>query len=129
MRPTDRSPISWAPTGKGDRKFQLPAMDDGQTLRSNDDALAAAGVLDRVRRNTGPAGSVVFADTVGYHKGGWVQEKGRLLFHVLFSSKAALPNRMLGVPAGVRPADWSRDLVFDRRTAGHPVTKEPASVS
>jgi hypothetical protein len=115
--------------GKGDRRFQLPATDDGQTMRSNDDALAAAGVLDRVRRNTGVAGSVVFADTIGYHKGGWVQEKGRLLFHVLYSSKAALPNRMLGVPAGVRPADWSRDLLFDRRTAGHPVIKESATVS
>jgi hypothetical protein len=36
---------------------------------------------------------------------------------------------MLGVPAGVRPADWSRDLVFDRRTVGHPVTKESANAA
>jgi Phytanoyl-CoA dioxygenase (PhyH) len=115
--------------GKGDRKLQLPAQDDGQTKRSGDDALREAGVIDRMRAVTGNAGSVVFADTRGYHKGGWVQEKGRLLFHVLYSSKAAFPNRMLGLPSGVRPAEWSRDLVFDPRTAGHPAVKESAPVS
>jgi Phytanoyl-CoA dioxygenase (PhyH) len=115
--------------GKGDRRFELPAQDDGQTKRSSDDALGEAGVLDRMRVCTGRAGSVVFADTIGYHKGGWVQEKGRLLFHVLYSSKAAHPNRQLGLPIGVRPADWSRDLAFDRRTVGQAAVKEPAPVS
>lgn len=114
--------------GKGDRRFQLPAQDDGQTKRSNDDALREAGVMERMRRCTGKAGSIVFADTVGYHKGGWVQEKGRLLFHVLYSSKAAHPNRMLGVPSGVRVGEWSRDLAFDRRTGAGPSVKEPAPV-
>jgi Phytanoyl-CoA dioxygenase (PhyH) len=114
--------------GKGDRRFQLPAQDDGQTKRSSDDALREAGVIDRMRVCSGKAGSVVFADTVGYHKGGWVQEKGRLLFHVLWSSRAAHPNRLLGIPSGVRAADWSRDLAFDRRTAGKAAVQEPASV-
>jgi hypothetical protein len=114
--------------GKGDRRFQLPAQDDGQTKRSSDDALAEAGVADRMRRCTGKAGDLVFADTVGYHKGGWVQEKGRLLFHVLYSSRAALPNRMLAAPYGVRPQKWSRDLAFDRRSSAHPELTEPAPV-
>ncbi|HTY73066.1 MAG TPA: phytanoyl-CoA dioxygenase family protein [Actinomycetes bacterium] len=115
--------------GKGDRRLQLPAQDDGQTMRSTDDALAQAGVLDRMRVCTGKAGSVVFADTVGYHKGGWVQEKGRLLFHVLYSSRAAHPNRMLGLPHGVRRSDWADDLVFDRHAVGRPEVPEPASLN
>ena len=101
--------------GKGDRKLQLPSQFDGQTLRADDAALVEAGVLERRRINTGKAGALIFADTVGWHKGGWVREDGRLLFHALYASRAAHPNRKLGLPRGVDAKAFADDLNYDTK--------------
>lgn len=101
---------------KGDRKLTVAATHDGETLRATDESVEAAGLTPRVSQFTGPAGTVVFADTRGYHRGGWARTSDRLLLQILFSSYAAVPTRLLAAPPGVRVADWDKDLAYDVHT-------------
>ena len=101
---------------KGDRKLTVAATHDGETWRATDESVEAAGLTPRVSQFTGPAGTVVFADTRGYHRGGWAKTSDRLLLQVLFSSYAAVPSRLLGAPEGVRVSDWDKDLAYDVKT-------------
>jgi hypothetical protein len=99
---------------RGDlRALKLPEHDDGQQMRASVDAPASVGVGDRVEAVTGPAGTVLFADTLGYHRGGWARTSERLLMQVLFTSAADIGKRKLAAPAGVRPEDWAADLAYD----------------
>ena len=64
-------------------------------------------------RFTGPAGTVILADTHGWHKGGQATTTPRLLLQVLFASRAAASIRMLGAPEDLdRSADLT-DLAYD----------------
>ena len=64
-----------------------------------------------------PAPSLL-ADTIGWHKGGQATTTPRLLFHVLYASRAATDNRLLGAPKGLDLSSATPDLAFDKRTAG-----------
>ncbi|RKS68633.1 phytanoyl-CoA dioxygenase PhyH [Motilibacter peucedani] len=98
---------------RGDlRDLRLPEHDDGQQMRGSVDAPEQVGVGDRVEAVTGPAGTVLFADTLGYHRGGWARTSERLLMQVLFTSNADIGKRKLAAPAGVRAEDWADDLAY-----------------
>ena len=45
---------------------------------------------DKLRVNTGKAGSIIFADTAGLHKGGYATTHERIMFTASYTSKAAL---------------------------------------
>jgi hypothetical protein len=62
---------------------------DGKTPRSNDDQIHRLVPRDRWVRGVGPAGTVIFADTRGLHKGGLAQERDRLLYTAEFTSPNA----------------------------------------
>lgn len=49
-----------------------------------------AEVLPKVKwiQATGPRGTIIFADTRGYHKGGLARERDRLMFLCMFTSQA-----------------------------------------
>lgn len=97
---------------KGEHSLRLPSEHDGQALRAAEDAPRAAGVEDRVRTYTGNAGTMIFADTLGYHRGGWAHTRPRLLLQTLYASSAARGNRGLGLPDGVDLKEWKRDLAY-----------------
>lgn len=63
--------------------------------RSTDGEFATAFPRDDWKICTGPAGSVVFAETRGYHKGGYCLDKDRLMLVVQFGSRVCRP-RSLG---------------------------------
>jgi len=62
---------------------------DGRTRRSDDDQMARVVPRDRWVRAVGPAGTVVFADTRGYHKGGHATERERVLLVTQYLSLGA----------------------------------------
>lgn len=62
---------------------------DGTTPRSDDDQMAAVVPPERWRTATGPRGTVVFADTRGFHKGGHALVHERVLYVSQYLSRAA----------------------------------------
>jgi hypothetical protein len=68
---------------------------DGQTARSNDAELAQLVPADRWLTAFGSRGTMVFADTRGYHKGGWGLRAERIVYVCQFLCGAAqgIPTR------------------------------------
>jgi hypothetical protein len=62
---------------------------DGNTPRSDDAQMAAVVPETRWVKCVGARGTMVFADTRGYHKGGLARERDRLLYVCEFLSPAA----------------------------------------
>jgi len=54
--------------------------------RSSDEQMSAVVPKDTWVTATGPKGTVVFADTRGYHKGGWARTQDRILYNCMFTS-------------------------------------------
>ncbi len=59
---------------------------DGDTPRSDDGQIAAIVPPADWVTCTGPRGTIVLADTRGYHKGGLARDRDRLVFHCCFVS-------------------------------------------
>lgn len=62
---------------------------EGQIKRSTDEQMAAVVPTDQWLTAIGRKGTIVFADTHGYHKGGLTREGDRLLYTCLFTSQAS----------------------------------------
>ncbi len=100
------------PKGPG-RRLRLPGQSRELAPRAPDGAPERAGAGERVLAATGRAGTLVFADTLGYHRGGFAVRTDRLLLQCLYASPAADRHRMLGVPDGVDAAQFAPDLAYD----------------
>jgi hypothetical protein len=72
---------------KGSIRGVAPHHLEGHVERSTDADLALVVPEDRWIEATGPAGTIVFADTRGYHCGGLSRERERLLFTMLYTSR------------------------------------------
>lgn len=73
---------------------------DGRTPRSDDAQMARVVPEDRWVQAVGPVGTVVFADTRGFHKGGHATERERVLLVTQYLSLGAGRG---GVATGPRP--------------------------
>lgn len=62
---------------------------EGGPKRTEDEEMAALAPRERWVTATGLAGSIVFADTRGYHKGGLARERDRLMYINMFASSAS----------------------------------------
>lgn len=62
---------------------------DGHTPRSDDAQMATVVPAECWKSCVGPKGTIVFADTRGYHKGGHAFQHDRTLFVSMFSSRSA----------------------------------------
>ena len=92
--------------GKGDRKWR-PAgtIFDGHNIRAHDPDMDREVPLARRPGSPARPAPSCSSDTIGWHKGGQATDTPRLLFHVLFASRAAADHRMLGTPRG---STWPR---------------------
>jgi hypothetical protein len=61
--------------------------------RSTDESMARVVAHDRWVTAVGPAGTILFADTRGYHKGGYARTRDRLIYTCMFTSLAARSTR------------------------------------
>ena len=78
----------------------------GGVRRSNDTQMAAVVPQNLWVKATGKKGTIVFADTRGYHKGGLARTHDRLMYLCMFTSQASeseelfVPSRKLDSPSG-----------------------------
>lgn len=85
-------PFTYAPgTHQKGHIRQLPEYihKDGMTPRSNDAQMAVVIPEDRWIKGVGSKGTIIFADTRGFHKGGLVRKRDRTLYIAEFLSQAA----------------------------------------
>jgi hypothetical protein len=85
-------PFTYAPGTHS--KVRLPRepeyfTEENGGKRSHDAQMAAVIPSSHWVTGIGPAGTIVFADTHGYHKGGLARERDRLLYTCMFTSQAA----------------------------------------
>ncbi len=62
---------------------------EGGVARSTDEQMNKVLPAERCERATGRKGTIVFADTRGYHKGGLARTEDRLLYTFMFTSPSA----------------------------------------
>ena len=78
---------------------------EGGVKRSDDSQMTEAIPQSRWRKAVGPKGTIVFADTHGYHKGGLARERDRIIYTCMFTSPASESREFLKRPGEIpRPA-------------------------
>jgi len=85
---------------------------EGNVKRSNDSQMAKVIPPSRWKMGAGPKGTIVFADTSGYHKGGLAREHDRIMYTCMFTSQASQSKEFM-----LRPAELSRPADKDVRFA------------
>jgi hypothetical protein len=86
-------PFTYAPGthGKGTRRTPPAHMfKEGNTTRSSDEQMAAIVPPGEWVTSIGPKGTIVLADTRGYHKGGLARDRDRIMYTCMFTSSTAL---------------------------------------
>ncbi|HKX28316.1 MAG TPA: hypothetical protein VJ302_11510 [Blastocatellia bacterium] len=63
-----------------------PSFEEQGVRRWDDEAMGTVIPPDRWTRAIGPKGTIVFADTRGYHKGGLARQQDRTLYTCMFTS-------------------------------------------
>lgn len=94
--------------GLGTRRATARSERIRGVARSTDDDVAAVVGRHRWRQATGTAGSVVLADTRGYHKGGHATTGDRRLLMVLFTSPTSRVREWFDRSSTVVPEDRAR---------------------
>lgn len=84
-------PFTYAPgTHRKGRVREEPAYHlEGRVKRTEDDQMAAVVPRERWVTATGERGTIIFADTNGYHRGGLARERDRLMYTCMYTSQAS----------------------------------------
>jgi hypothetical protein len=94
---THRKGVSWSK--------QPEYTMEGNVQRSTDEQMAAVVPKENWVRAVGRKGTIIFADTRGYHKGGEAKTDDRLMFTFMFTSPASQSERLIQYP---KPLDLSQ---------------------
>jgi hypothetical protein len=87
--------------------------------RWNDQQMAEVVPAEKWIKAIGPAGSIVFADTRGYHKGGLAREHDRLLYTCLFTSPTSQAPELFERPKQmILPANKAQALALAHPAKG-----------
>lgn len=94
-------PFTYAPgthrKGKH-RKINPEFFMEGGVRRTTDDQMKAVYPEEKWVRAVGKKGTVIFADTRGFHKGGEARTKDRLMFTCMYTSPASESKRLIVYP-------------------------------
>jgi hypothetical protein len=106
-------PFTYAPGShpKGRLRREPEHFMEGNVRRSNDEQMAEAISRERWLPCVGPKGTIVFADTRGYHRGGLARERDRLMYTCMFTSPASQSEEFFRRTAPVAPPT-SKELAF-----------------
>lgn len=87
----DSGPLTYVPGSHagGRRTAEPESFVEAGVRRSSDEQMAKVHPAEGWVTATGPAGTVVFADTRGFHRGGLVRGRDRLMFVSMFTSAAS----------------------------------------
>jgi hypothetical protein len=98
---TGTGPFTYAPGThrKGPHWNQKPdSFNENNVLRTADDQMNAVIPRERWICATGKKGTIVFADTRGYHKGGEARTDNRLMYTCMFTSPASDSKQLMRYP-------------------------------
>jgi hypothetical protein len=96
---------------KGRLRRQPGYFLEGNVKRSSDEHMQEAVPKDEWLSCVGQKGTIIFADTQGYHKGGLARERDRLMYTCMFTSPASQSEEFFRRTAPVaRPA--TKELAF-----------------
>jgi hypothetical protein len=84
---------------------------EGGVQRTTDSQMAKVVSTDRWLQAVGARGTIVFADTRGYHKGGLARERDRIMYTCMFTSPASESEEFLRRP-GSLDTPVSREQAF-----------------
>lgn len=74
---------------------------EGGVRRTTDEQMNSVYPRDKWVRAVGKKGTIIFADTRGYHKGGEARTKDRLMFTCMYTSPASESKRLIVYPEGL----------------------------
>lgn len=94
---------------------------EGGVKRSNDQQMAEVVKPACWIKGIGPIGTIIFADTRGYHKGGHARERDRLLYTCMFTSQASESKEIFERPARMSlPQDKAEAFALTGRRSRRP---------
>lgn len=104
-------PFTYAPGTQ--RKGQYTSIKpeyflEGNVQRTTDEQMAAVYPKSNWKTCTGKKGTIVFADTRGYHKGGEARTKDRLMYTCMFTSPASESKELIKLPVDFDAARMTR---------------------
>jgi Phytanoyl-CoA dioxygenase (PhyH) len=89
----DAGPFEYIPQSADGFKYgHLWPWDEGERYPPTEELEAAIPDADRILA-TGPAGTLVFCDTSGFHRGGYARTKPRILSYHTYVNKKITPER------------------------------------
>lgn len=112
---TGAGPLTYAAGShrKGRVKREPEHFVEAGVKRSTDSQMAAVVAPERWITATGRRGTIVFADTHGYHRGGLARERDRVLYTCMFTSPASHSPELFARPDHIpMPADKPRALAL-----------------
>lgn len=106
-------PFTYVPGShhKGEVRREPSFSLEGGVRRSTDDQMAVVAPPSSWITAVGRSGTVVFADTRGYHRGGLARLGDRVMFVSMFTSSASQSEELLQRPAGIA-LHLDRELAF-----------------
>lgn len=106
-------PFTYAPGThrKGTVRAEPAHHLEGRVKRTEDDQMAAVVPRERWVTATGARGTIVLADTNGYHRGGLARERDRLMYTCMYTSQASESEEFFVRPAAL-PARTSDPRSF-----------------
>lgn len=84
---------------------------EGGVQRTTDNQMAQVVPMDHWIKAKGVRGTIVFADTRGYHKGGLARDRDRVMYTCMFTSPASESEEFLRRPARIE-SQSSREKAF-----------------
>lgn len=85
--------------------------------RSEDEQMAAIVPAERWIKGVGEAGTIIFADTRGYHKGGLARTHDRIMYNCMFTSPASKTKELFVRPAQLNGNKLNREQAFALKLA------------
>lgn len=85
---------------------------EGGVQRSTDEQMAAVVSKEKWLKGIGRKGTIIFADTRGYHKGGEARTKDRLMYTCMFTSQASESQSLLQFTNDTFPEDFTKQQLI-----------------
>ncbi len=114
-------PLTYAPRTHllGKRRSEPEGFNERGVRRSTDEQMEAVVPKDEWIVATGRPGTVVFADTRGYHKGGLARAADRLFYTCMFVSQASQVRELFGSRAERTLPELTAAQSFAVGNSGH----------
>lgn len=112
-------PFTYAPGThpKGKVKGEPEYFMEGVVKRSDDNQMDAVLSKDKWIKAIGRKGTIVFADTRGYHKGGLARENDRIMYVSMHTSRASQSKELFELPRTINlPDDEEQSFALWQRS-------------